>query len=87
MVVGIRHTSKETRTITLGMLPDLACAALNWANGASVITANMKIKVRPAIRMFRAISFGVFWRWAPSTRAIIRSRNVSPGLEVIRTLM
>ena len=30
--------------------------------------------------MLRAISFGVFCRSAPSTRAIIRSRNVSPGL-------
>ena len=33
-----------------------------------------------ASRIDRAISFGVFWRSAPSTRAIIRSRNVSPGL-------
>ena len=37
--------------------------------------------------MLRAISFGVFWRAAPSTRAIIRSRNVSPGLAVISTTM
>ena len=37
--------------------------------------------VRPASRIDRAISFGVFWRSAPSTRAIIRSRNVSPGLD------
>src|SRR5580704_4205447 len=35
--------------------------------------------------MLRAISFGVFCRDAPSTRLIIRSRNVSPGLEVMRT--
>ena len=34
--------------------------------------------------MLSAISFGVFWRSAPSTRAIIRSRNVSPGFEVMR---
>ena len=39
----------------------------------------------PALRMSRAISFGVFCRLAPSTSAIIRSRNVSPGSEVIRT--
>jgi len=32
----------------------------------------------------RAISFGVRWRLAPSTRAIIRSRNVSPGSAVMR---
>src|SRR5579875_1924331 len=41
--------------------------------------------VKPASRMLSAISFGVFWRLAPSTIAIIRSRNVSPGSEVIRT--
>ena len=35
--------------------------------------------------MFSAISFGVFCRSAPSTSAIIRSRNVSPGFEVIVT--
>ncbi len=35
--------------------------------------------------MFSAISFGVFCRCAPSTRAIIRSMNVSPGFEVIFT--
>ena len=37
--------------------------------------------------MFSAISFGVFWRCAPSTRAIIRSMNVSPGFDVIWTTM
>ena len=41
--------------------------------------------VSDASRMFSAISFGVFCRLAPSTRAIIRSMNVSPGLEVIFT--
>ncbi len=41
--------------------------------------------VRPASRIDRAISFGVFCRSAPSTRAIMRSRNVSPGLAVMRT--
>ena len=38
------------------------------------------MSVSPASRMSSAISFGVFWRAAPSTSAIIRSRNVSPGL-------
>ncbi len=37
--------------------------------------------------MLRAISLGVFCRCAPSTRAIMRSRNVSPGLEVILTMI
>ncbi len=41
--------------------------------------------VSPASRIERAISLGVFWRLAPSTSAIIRSRNVSPGRAVIRT--
>jgi hypothetical protein len=41
--------------------------------------------VSPASRMLRAISFGVFFRSEPSTRAIIRSRKVSPGRTVIRT--
>ena len=37
--------------------------------------------------MFSAISFGVFWRLAPSTSAMIRSTNVSPGFEVMLTTM
>src|SRR5215472_16655053 len=49
------------------------------------MTASMKMMVSDASRMFSAISFGVFCRCAPSTRAIIRSMNVSPGLEVIFT--
>ena len=36
--------------------------------------------VSPASRMLSAISFGVFCRSAPSTSAIMRSRNVSPGI-------
>src|ERR1039457_5965419 len=43
--------------------------------------------VRPARRMSRAISFGVFCRSAPSTRRIIRSRKVCPCSEVISTTM
>ena len=35
--------------------------------------------------MLSATSFGVFCREAPSTRAIIRSMNVSPGFDVMRT--
>ena len=50
-------------------------------------TASRKISVRPAIRMFSAISFGVFCRSAPSTSAIMRSRNVSPGFDVILILI
>src|ERR1700734_2383737 len=45
----------------------------------------MKMTVSEASRMFSASSLGVFCRLAPSTRAIIRSMKVSPGLEVIFT--
>jgi hypothetical protein len=55
------------------------------AKGWRVTTAIRNTMVRPASRMFSAISLGVFWRSAPSTRAIMRSRKVSPGLAVIRT--
>ncbi len=43
--------------------------------------------VRLASRMFSAISLGVFCRAAPSTRLIIRSMKLSPGLAVICTTM
>ena len=43
--------------------------------------------VSTARRMVRAISLGVFWRLAPSTRVIIRSRKVWPRSAVIRTTM
>ena len=84
MVVGIRQTSSETSTATVGTVPDPAAVTLYCAKGCSVTTASRKISVRPAIRMLSAISLGVFWRSAPSTSAIMRSRNVSPGLDVMR---
>ena len=37
------------------------------------------------MRMLSAISFGVFWRSAPSTSVIMRSRKLSPGTAVTRT--
>ena len=43
-----------------------------------------KMVVRETRRVLRAISLGVFFREAPSTRAIIRSRKLLPGSEVIR---
>src|SRR5258708_25856471 len=55
------------------------------AKGSSETTTSTKMMVKAAIRMLRAISLGVFWRLAPSTRAIMRSRNVSPGLALICT--
>ena len=43
--------------------------------------------VSAASRMLSAISFGVFCRRAPSTIAIMRSRKVSPGSAVMRTMI
>src|SRR5512135_197369 len=40
--------------------------------------------VNPESRMINAISFGVFCRFAPSTKPIMRSRKVSPGFAVMR---
>ncbi len=50
-----------------------------------VATAKTKMMVRPASNMFNAISLGVFWRSAPSTSAIMRSRKVEPCTAVILT--
>src|SRR6516164_5365375 len=50
-----------------------------------VTVANTKMMVRPASRMLRAISFGVFWRSAPSTSLIMRSMKVDPCAAVMRT--
>src|SRR5216684_1411177 len=52
-----------------------------------VTTEKTKMIVMPASRILSAISFGVFCRSAPSTRAIIRSRKVEPGSAVTRTLI
>ncbi len=93
MVVGIRQTSSDTSTIPVTPLPVSAslsgAAALTslekMASGCSVATASRKMIVKAASRMFRAISFGVFCRLAPSTSAIIRSMKLSPGCWVTRT--
>ena len=46
-----------------------------------------KTSVNPASRIVSAISLGGFWREEPSTRAIIRSRKLSPGRAVTFTRM
>ena len=48
-----------------------------------MINTNVKL----ANKIVRAISFGVFWRDAPSTNAIILSRKLSPGSIVTLTLI
>ena len=79
IVVGISATSSE-----ISVVSEMEVWA-NRPNGRSVATTIMKISVRPASRMFSAISLGVLRRSAPSTRAIMRSRNEWPGSWVIST--
>ena len=55
--------------------------------GHSAAVTMRKIRVKAASTIDRAISLGVRWRMAPSTRAIMRSRNDWPGLAVICTTM
>src|SRR5450759_4051680 len=57
------------------------------ANGCSVTTASRKMMVRPASRMFSAISYAVFCLKKQTNRAIMRSRKVSPGFDVTFTLI
>src|ERR1035437_7082254 len=81
IVVGMRQTRSAMWTVTETVPPE------KTANGRSVTVAKRKTMVRPARRMSSAISFGVFWRSAPSTRRIIRSRKVCPCSDVIWTTM
>ena len=67
-------------------LPCPACITLYAEYGSSVAVTTRKMIVRLASSTFRAISLGVFCRLAPSTIAIIMSRNVSPGSLVTRTM-
>jgi len=51
-----------------------------------VATTNRNTRVNTASNTVRAISFGVFVRSAPSTKAIIRSINPWPGSDVTRIM-
>src|SRR3954470_23543472 len=79
MVVGMRQTRSATVATAPRWMPE------ETPIGTSVAQAKRKTMVRPTRRMWSAISFGVFCLAAPSTSAIIRSRNDSPGLAVMRT--
>ncbi len=79
IVVGISATSSA-----ISVVSEIAVPA-NRPNGRSVATTIMKISVSAASRMLSAISFGVLRRSAPSTSAIMRSRNEWPGSWVIST--
>ena len=70
MVVGIRHTNSATNTVTVTGKPCPAAPTLYAGKGSSVAVVSRKMIVNAANRIARAISFGVFWRLAPSTIAI-----------------
>ena len=80
MVVGIRHTSNAISTVMVIGVPALAASTLYSENGSKVTVTNRKMMVKATSKMVSAISFGVFLRLAPSTIAIMRSINASPGL-------
>ena len=96
MVVGIRHTKSATRVGTsvpklfsgsvMPRYPIMYCSAFQ-AMGHSGTTTIRKIRVNADSTSVSAISFGVRCRMAPSTSAIIRSRNESPLDAVMRTTM
>jgi len=56
-------------------------------NGFNVTQTSRKIERQCREQMVSAISLGVFWRFAPSTSEIMRSRNPSPGLMEMRILI
>src|SRR5258708_2314387 len=62
------------------------CSAFH-AIGQSGITTMTNARVSAESARVSAISLGVFWRTAPSTSAIIRSRKDSPVAAVMRTTM
>jgi hypothetical protein len=81
MVVGINATNNA-----MSVVIEMSDPAKR-ANGSSVATTTRNTMVSPASRMLSAISLGVLRRSAPSTSAIIRSRNDCPGSWVISTRM
>ena len=81
IVVGIRHTNNEMNAaIVMGVLA-------YSPKGLSVTHTIMKMSVKPASKIVKAISLGVFCLDAPSTRAIILSKKPSPGSVVTRTFI
>ena len=77
MVVGMRKTSNATSTVTVIGLPCPAAAMLYLENDRSVAQATRNTIVIAATKVFKAILFSVFRRFAPSTSETMRSRNVS----------
>ncbi len=62
MVVGMRQTSRAISTGTENSVAEM------MPNGFRVMQTKRKINVNAESRMVSAISFGVFWRWAPDER-------------------
>ena len=81
IVVGMRQTRSATRATVSSVVP------ANSPKGRRVTVASRKTMVRPESRIESAISLGVRCRLAPSMSAIMRSKNVSPGSAVTRTVM
>ena len=79
IVVGMRQTSSATSTV---IVTGVALSCGRHAEERVRQQGDRREQEddrQRASRMSSAISFGVFCRLAPSTMAIIRSRNVSPG--------
>ena len=85
IVVGARQTKSAASTARPSGSPRPAAPTAYTEKGSNVAVTTRKTSVRPAKRMSRAISLGVFCRFAPSTIEIILSRKLSPGLAVILT--
>ena len=85
IVVGIRHTSSAISAVRLTTVPAPAAPTLKIENGSNVTVTTKNTIVSATSKMVRAISFGVLARLAPSTMLIMRSKNDSPGLTVMRT--
>ena len=86
IVVGIKQTNNATKTtMDIGSpLPEDSTA--NCEKGNKVTHTSKNISVSATNKMVSAISFGVLVRLAPSTKAIIRSKNPCPGAWVIRII-
>ena len=85
MVVGMRQTRSATRVVRLTGAPVPVDCTLKMENGSRVAVTTRNRSVRAISSRPSAISFGVFWRLAFSTMAIMRSTKASPGLAVTRT--
>jgi hypothetical protein len=73
MVVGMRHTKREMKAaMVIGVLA-------KSAKGLRVTVTMMNTKVKPANKDGEGNLIGGFCRLAPSTKAIILSRKLSPG--------